>query len=239
MRGLTTHATVGRIVDSPEKGASKEKQSPEDPPSGLSAAAAMNHSDPNEFDEDDDDELRGGLFSLDEEQPKLGTGKTPKRYNCDYESDAEDESDELRSGGTSATGRVAESSGGGGTHTGALAYGTSLPVTIPAGRFWPPKDAVDSIKERDGLLSSDDENTEDRSKTLLPQRIHKDLYREMQAQARSIQAADDPERLFGERPQRRRYQTGEASPVTPRPLAPHAPHDNAIVIVAASVSSHT
>ncbi|VDM45567.1 unnamed protein product [Toxocara canis] len=258
------------IVDSPEKGASKEKQSPEDPPSGLSAAAAMNHSDPNEFDEDDDDELRGGLFSLDEEQPKLGTGKTPKRYNCDYESDAEDESDdcdnfevprrtatvtgrkrhtgntqtshkvtELRSGGTSATGRVAESSGGGGTHTGALAYGTSLPVTIPAGRFWPPKDAVDSIKERDGLLSSDDENTEDRSKTLLPQRIHKDLYREMQAQARSIQAADDPERLFGERPQRRRYQTGEASPVTPRPLAPHAPHDNAIVIVAASVSSHT
>jgi hypothetical protein len=32
----------------------------------------------------------------------------------------------------------------------------------------------------------------------------------MRAQARSIQAADDPERLFGERPQRRRYRTGEA-----------------------------
>lgn len=38
---------------------------------------------------------------------------------------------------------------------------------------------------------------------------HKDLYSDMRETARSIQAADDPERLFGERPQRRRYRTGE------------------------------
>ncbi|VDP12362.1 unnamed protein product [Onchocerca flexuosa] len=44
---------------------------------------------------------------------------------------------------------------------------------------------------------------------ILPQRPPKDLYSEMRAQARSIQAVDDPERLFGERPSRRRYQTGE------------------------------
>lgn len=40
----------------------------------------------------------------------------------------------------------------------------------------------------------------------------------MRAQARSIQAVDDPERLFGERPSRRRYQTGQGwvtSQVTP------------------------
>lgn len=35
------------------------------------------------------------------------------------------------------------------------------------------------------------------------------MYQDMRAQARSIQAADDPERLFGERPQRRRYRTGD------------------------------
>lgn len=43
----------------------------------------------------------------------------------------------------------------------------------------------------------------------MPQRPSKDLYSEIRAQARSIQAADDPERLFGERPSRRRYQTGK------------------------------
>uniref|UniRef100_A0A9J2NYX6 Uncharacterized protein n=1 Tax=Ascaris lumbricoides TaxID=6252 RepID=A0A9J2NYX6_ASCLU len=216
-----------------EKESSKDKRLSEEPLSGLSTTANMNELNTTEFDDDDDDELGGGLFSLDEDQPKLDTGRTPKRYNCDCESDAEDLSDELPSDSTTAHGRPTHSTGG--TRIGALAYGTSLPVTIPAGRFWPPRDAVDSIKERDGLLNSDDENAEDRVKTLLPQRIHKDLYREMQAQARSIQAADDPERLFGERPQRRRYQTGEPSPVA-RPLARH---DNAIVIVAASVSTRT
>uniref|UniRef100_A0A0M3JX91 Upf2 domain-containing protein n=1 Tax=Anisakis simplex TaxID=6269 RepID=A0A0M3JX91_ANISI len=205
---------------------------------GLTSTINMKKSDDlNEFNEDEGNELEG-LFSLDEEQPMVVAGKMPKRYNCDYESDAENESNEHRSDGISANEQAEDVIRGGIMQAGALAYGTSLPVTIPAGRFWPPKDAVDSIKE-DGLLSSDDENTEGRVKTLLPQRIHKDLYREIQAQARSIQAADDPERIFGERPQRRRYQTGESSPVTPRALAPHAPHENAVVIVAASVSSHT
>ncbi|OZC10309.1 hypothetical protein X798_02616 [Onchocerca flexuosa] len=91
--------------------------------------------------------------------------------------------------------------------TGSLAYGTSLPITIPSGRFWPPRNAVDSIEDREILDFG--ENRELIDKTILPQRPPKDLYSEMRAQARSIQAVDDPERLFGERPSRRRYQTGE------------------------------
>uniref|UniRef100_A0A914UJZ3 Uncharacterized protein n=1 Tax=Plectus sambesii TaxID=2011161 RepID=A0A914UJZ3_9BILA len=86
-------------------------------------------------------------------------------------------------------------------------FGTSLPVTIP-GRFWPPKDAKDSFVA-EGDESSDDE-FQPRQKTVLPtHRVSKDMFQDMRAQARSIQAADDPERLFGERPQRRRYRTGD------------------------------
>uniref|UniRef100_A0A915PQ32 Uncharacterized protein n=1 Tax=Setaria digitata TaxID=48799 RepID=A0A915PQ32_9BILA len=88
-----------------------------------------------------------------------------------------------------------------------LAYGSSLPITIPSGRFWPPRDAVDSVEDRE--IPDFSENPEVIDKTILPQRPPKDLYNEMRAQARSLQAVDDPERLFGERPSRRRYQTGE------------------------------
>uniref|UniRef100_A0A0R3S2R1 Uncharacterized protein n=1 Tax=Elaeophora elaphi TaxID=1147741 RepID=A0A0R3S2R1_9BILA len=90
--------------------------------------------------------------------------------------------------------------------TGCLAYGCSLPITIPSGRFWPPRDALDSIEDKEILNFGENREVD---KTILPQRFPKDLYSEMRAQARSIQAADDPERLFGERPSRRRYQTGE------------------------------
>ncbi|KAL3982540.1 hypothetical protein ACH3XW_47575 [Acanthocheilonema viteae] len=91
--------------------------------------------------------------------------------------------------------------------TSSLAYGCSLPITIPSGRFWPPRDAIDSIEDREILDFGENRKLID--KTILPQRSPKNLYGEMRAQARSIQAADDPERLFGERPSRRRYQTGE------------------------------
>lgn len=209
--------------------ASEDQRSTEEPPSRmfLNILAQPLGTTAN-YEEEDEDELAEGLFSLDEEQPNIDTGKISTKYN-EYESDdAEDESDAV-----SVTDAVRNTHSRTDTHTGALAYGTSLPVTIPTGRFWPPRDAVDSIRDREGLLSSDDENGEDRAKTVLPQRVHKDLYREMRAQARSIQAADDPERLFGERPQRRRYQTGETSTI-PRPVASH--EKTAVVIVAASVA---
>ncbi|KAM3725640.1 LIN1-like protein [Dirofilaria immitis] len=91
--------------------------------------------------------------------------------------------------------------------TNSLAYGTSLPITIPSGRFWPPRNAVDGVEDMDILDFG--ENRELIDKTVLPQCPPKDLYSEIRAQARSIQAVDDPERLFGERPSRRRYQTGQ------------------------------
>jgi len=48
---------------------------------------------------------------------------------------------------------------------------------------------------------------------ILPQR---DIYHNMQLYSRSIQPADDPERLFGERP-RRRYRTGRDSSCAAEP----------------------
>lgn len=56
----------------------------------------------------------------------------------------------------------------------------------------------------------------------------------MRAHARSIQAVDDPERLFGERPSRRRYQTGQAS--TSQAKAPLQSYcEGAKVVFAANV----
>lgn len=78
-------------------------------------------------------------------------------------------------------------------------FGTSLPVTIPAAisalnpRIPPFNRVVPSLAE--------DEETPS-------QQNPKDVGASMQALARSIQAVDDPERLFGERP-RRRWKTGE------------------------------
>jgi len=76
-------------------------------------------------------------------------------------------------------------------------FGTSLPVTIPSvaalTRIPPFNRGVVPLIE-------DDETP--------TQQNPKDVGASMQALARSIQAVDDPERLFGERP-RRRWKTGE------------------------------
>lgn len=64
-------------------------------------------------------------------------------------------------------------------------------------------DYIWSGEERERL------NTDVFFQVLPTQRAAKDMFQDMRAQARSIQAADDPERLFGERPQRRRYRTGD------------------------------
>ncbi|VDM95967.1 unnamed protein product [Thelazia callipaeda] len=89
---------------------------------------------------------------------------------------------------------------------GSLLYGTSLPITIPASHFCHPRYDRKEFGEK-GILDSSEENVFD--ETMLHQRPSKDLFSQMRAYARSIQAADDPERLFGERPSRRRYETGE------------------------------
>lgn len=91
--------------------------------------------------------------------------------------------------------------------TESLAYGCSLPITIPSGRFWPPRNVIDR-NEGNEMLDFD-ENCEVIDKTILPQRPPKDLFSQMRAQARSIQAIDNPERLFAELPSRRRYETGQ------------------------------
>ncbi|VDN81885.1 unnamed protein product [Brugia pahangi] len=91
--------------------------------------------------------------------------------------------------------------------TESLAYGCSLPITIPSGRFWPPRNVVDR-NEGNEMLDFD-ENCEVIDKTILPQRPPKDPFSQMRAQARSIQAIDNPERLFAELPSRRRYETGQ------------------------------
>uniref|UniRef100_A0AAF5PHV6 Uncharacterized protein n=1 Tax=Wuchereria bancrofti TaxID=6293 RepID=A0AAF5PHV6_WUCBA len=101
--------------------------------------------------------------------------------------------------------------------TESLAYGCSLPITIPSGRFWPSRNVIDRNEDKEML--DFDENCEVIDKTILPQRPPKDLFSEIRAQARSIQAIDDPERLFGERPSRRRYETGQGW-FTPQVTAP-------------------
>ncbi|VDK72125.1 unnamed protein product [Onchocerca ochengi] len=121
--------------------------------------------------------------------------------------------------------------------TGSLAYGTSLPITIPSGRFWPPRNAVDSIEDRKILDFGEDRELID--KTILPQRPPKDLYSEMRAQARSIQAVDDPERLFGERPSRRRYQTGEGWATSQVTVPLQTFREDATAAVAADVGEQT
>ena len=86
------------------------------------------------------------------------------------------------------------------------AIAASLPVTISRG-FWPPAEAPDSLREDDFEDDVTFNNMDrHRAKTILPQRDG-ELYQQFQAYSRSIQPADDPERLFGERP-RRRYRTG-------------------------------
>ncbi|MFH4984668.1 hypothetical protein AB6A40_011377 [Gnathostoma spinigerum] len=111
---------------------------------------------------DEDDGIISGLFSLDEEQPAFSSGEKCKLFNEDYESDVEDGSGELPSSRLVTSDLVRRAS----LPTGALTYGTSLPVTIPAGKFWPPKDAVDSIEEKRAEDESDDENGGNRNKTV-------------------------------------------------------------------------
>lgn len=86
-----------------------------------------------------------------------------------------------------------------------LNFCTSLPVRVPdgPGGRWPLK-PTDDIN-RDMRFDDEYDETDDKLKETQP----KDVGASMQALARSIQSADDPERLFGERPQRRRYKTGE------------------------------
>ncbi|KAK0396433.1 hypothetical protein QR680_001712 [Steinernema hermaphroditum] len=173
---------------------------------------SMANKSPQHDDQDDD------IFAMDEENVdrKKNNSLSTKRVG---ESDDEEDDKYMRGGSRaySVSGRVANNMNGGFDSNyrsnaiettengiGPLTYGSSLPITIP-GRFWPPEDATDSFDP--------DENGGQRQAITIYHQREQDLYSVMRDQARSIQAPDNPERLFGERP-RRRHQTGEnPSPV--------------------------
>lgn len=98
-------------------------------------------------------------------------------------------------------------------HNRTVHYCTSLPVRVPDGAsgHWSQKITDNSIHGGSDMKLDDDENEEEDEEAdeKLPELQPKDVGASMQALARSIQSADDPERLFGERPQRRRWKTGE------------------------------
>lgn len=162
-----------------------------------------------DFEIDSDD-----IFALDEDTKGLPTKK--KHFTDDFEEheESEDEFGEAAMTGRtfSASSRLparSRHSGRGGAfmpnpsaRLPSSSIAASLPVKINSG-FWPPEDAIDSIPDEDSDVES-----RPKAKTILPQRDDEDIYRNIQAYSRSIQPADDPERLFGERP-RRRYRTGE------------------------------
>jgi len=75
-------------------------------------------------------------------------------------------------------------------------YGASLPVRVPMASAHKPMTKV--IAKRDEIIQEQDAGEKP-----------KDVGASMHALALSMQGADDPERLFGERPQRRRWKTGE------------------------------
>ncbi|TMS36077.1 hypothetical protein L596_003335 [Steinernema carpocapsae] len=164
-----------------------------------------------EREEDDDEDV--DVFTMDEENVDR---KEKGRYKSKVVDSDEDENESRIGRGGSRAYSVSGRVGGGndgynyrsnmmvdtGNTIGPLAYGSSLPITIP-GKFWPPEDATDSLDT--------DKHGEKKHVTILPQQQMPNLYDAMRETARSIQAPDNPERLFGERP-RRRHQTGENPP---------------------------
>lgn len=90
-------------------------------------------------------------------------------------------------------------------------YCTSLPVRVPDGPsgHWSQKFTDDNVHGGSDMKLDEDGNDDDDVDETFENIQPKDVGASMQALARSIQKADDPERLFGERPQRRRWKTGE------------------------------
>lgn len=109
-------------------------------------------------------------------------------------------------------------------HVAPFTYGTSLPISIPPGG-------------KIGISSSSDEDDNNKaSKNGSPANAPRNIYQKIRAQARSIQPADDPERLFGERPTRRRYQTMQSDvPPAPAPPVVQPTNEGPILIVASNV----
>uniref|UniRef100_A0A914D6W4 Uncharacterized protein n=1 Tax=Acrobeloides nanus TaxID=290746 RepID=A0A914D6W4_9BILA len=209
----------------------------------------------------DDDE--GIVFALDEDHMHKPVGSLPRHYTDDFDPDGEDEDDEfdtnvhLKHEERFPVYERVRRSGKDGAIVGivgkqkiklsskALALPASLPVTI-TNSFWPPKEAVDSLDD----VELDENGSPPPAKTILPQREPRNVYEDMQAYSRSIQPADDPERLFGERP-RRRYKTGEpAEPLRGPPRLPggthgthgeaseHEPSHQPRIVVPASLTGH-
>uniref|UniRef100_A0A1I7Z0J2 Similar to n=1 Tax=Steinernema glaseri TaxID=37863 RepID=A0A1I7Z0J2_9BILA len=181
-----------------------------------------------EHDDSEDDDI----FAMDEENVDR---QKPIRTHSIKLVDSDGEEDDYLRGGSraySVSGWVGDNSNDGfdfhcqsnavetTAANGPLAYGTSLPITIP-NKFWPPAEATDSFR-------TDENGEQPQAMTILPQR-DQDLYSVMRDQARSIQAPDNPERLFGERP-RRRHRTGESPGPVPFRVNEHDDNSSPPVI---------
>lgn len=165
--------------------------------------------------QDEYDADNEAIFNMDEEHAV--TAELPGEDDSQFEvaEEAGEEEDDLPTGFTAADRHTTSGIRHSGRFVGARpnasarlpssSIAASLPVTIGKG-FWPPREAVDSLQD---TTEEEDEFEHEGTgnRTILPQR---DIYHNMQLYSRSIQPADDPERLFGERP-RRRYRTGRDS----------------------------
>ncbi|VDD95777.1 unnamed protein product [Enterobius vermicularis] len=105
-------------------------------------------------------------------------------------------------------------------------YGRSLPVTIPE-RSW----LCNNSGKQDIVISVSSEEEVDPPRDASEKR-QRELFRQFRAQARSIQPADDPEKIFGvPAPYRRRYRTAAERNIEPMPL-PFS--NNASLLIAGS-----
>lgn len=157
-----------------------------------------------------------GLFLMDEEQEAARQAGTPPLSENVIFGQSEEDAEEYDIPEDSITTEVRKR---------VLGYGTSLPVSIPE-RFWPCNNPAN--QEVVVSVSSEDEKNPPKDAAEKRQR---ELFRQFRAQARSIQPADDPERVFGvAAPYRRRYRTAERNVDPPQlPL-----YNNTSLLIAGS-----
>lgn len=158
-----------------------------------------------------------GLFLLDEEQEEARkAGSAPFAENVIF-GESEEDAEDIEIPEDSITTEVRKR---------VVGYGQSLPVTIPE-RFWP----CNNPANQEVVISVSSEEEKDPPKDASEKR-QRELFRQFRAQARSIQPADDPEKVFGvAAPYRRRYRTAAERNIEPPPLSFS---NNASVLIAGS-----
>ena len=147
-----------------------------------------------------------GLFLMDEEQEEARKAGTPPLTENVIFGESEEDAVEFEMPEDSITTEVRKR---------VVGYGQSLPVTIPE-RFLPFNNAGN---QDDVVISVSSEDEKDPPKDASEKR-QRELFRQFRAQARSIQPADDPEKVFGvAAPYRRRYRTAAERNIEPQPLS--------------------